>query len=159
MDTNSILTLLSLFFGFSYVFFMLYGRNRNPLTYRYNELLKKQKRNKHFAIALLFFILGVVRFDSLTLETYYFSPLLFIVSFYFFNVIIFAIYKRQILIEVRGASPTVNKKTTFLDRIFGFLILCISLVSPIIMKYDKFDEMNGYKKKNKAIVVITEKLR
>lgn len=157
MDADSILTLFSLFFGFSYVFFMLYGRNRNPLTYRYNELLTKDKRNKHFIIALSFSVLGAFRLDSLTLETYYFSPILFILSFYFFNTIIFSLYKRPILIEVGGTSPLVNKKARFLDRFFGLLILCISLVTPLAMKYTKFDEINSHRKRIKMTATILEK--
>ncbi|HLF53206.1 hypothetical protein [Flavobacterium sp.] len=152
MDKNLILTSASLVFGIGYVgLYMLNGRNENPLTYKYNELFKNEKRINHITFALIFAVLGVIRYNSLTLETYYFSPILFIISLYIFNYIIKLIYKRNILIEIRGSafSSIINKRAKFMDKFFGFLILLISMAGPLIMKYDKFDEINAERRKFK----------
>lgn len=152
LDVNLILTAISLIIGFGYVFFyMLSGRNQNPLTYRYQKVLNNNiLLKKHLIISLLLSTVGIIRFNSLTLETYLFSPLIFITLLLISNTIIQKIYNRNILIEIFSRysySPRVNKKATFLDIFFGSIIVMTSIVGPIIMKYDKFDEMNNERRK------------
>ena len=151
-DVNLYLTTISLIIGFGYVlFYMLSGRNQNPLTYRYQKVLNdKLLLKKHILFASILSLIGLFRFNSLTLETYLFSPFIFILLLLLSNTIIHKIYNRNILIEIGSRysySPRVNKKATFLDIFFGLLIVLISLVGPIAMKYDKFDKMNEERKK------------
>lgn len=154
LDVNLYLTIISLSIGFGYVFFfMLSGKSQDPLTYKYQKILNnKSLLIKHLIFASLLTIIGIFRFNSLTLETYLFSPLIFLTLLLISNVIIQKIYHRNILIEIFSRysfSPRVNKQATFLDIIFGLIILLTSVCGPIFMKYDKFDEMNKYRRKFK----------
>jgi hypothetical protein len=135
---NLYLTIISVIIGFGYVFFyMLSGQNQNPLTYRYQKVLNdKLLLKKHLIISCLLSIIGIFRFNSLTLETYLFSPFIFITLLLLSNTIIQKIHKRNILIEIGnryGYSPRVNKKATYIDVFFGLLILLTSLCGPIFM--------------------------
>lgn len=155
LDINLYLTVISLIIGFGYVFFyMLSGRSRNPLTYRYQKVLNdKLLLKKHLAFTSLLAIIGIFRFESLTLETYLFSPLIFIVLLILSNTIIQKIYKRNILIEIFNRysfDSRINKKATFLDIFFGLIILLASIVGPLVLKFDKFDEMNKERRKFKS---------
>lgn len=133
---------------------MLYGRNKNPLTYRYQKVLNdKTLLRKHLIFSFLLSLVGILRYNSLTLGTYLFTPLIFITLLIFSNTIIQKIYNRNILIETFNRysfAPRINKKATFLDIFFGLLIALISLVGPIIMKVNKFDERNRERKKLKS---------
>ena len=133
---------------------MLSGRNQNPLTYRYQKVLNdKTLLRKHLIFSFLLSSVGILRYNSLTLETYLFSPLIFITLLIFSNTIIQKIYNRNILIETfnrYSLAPRINKKATYLDIFFGLLIALLSLVGPIIMKSDKFDEINRERKKFKS---------
>lgn len=153
LDLNLCLTIISLSIGFGYVFFMLSGRNQNPLTYRYQKVLNDRSLFiKHLIFAGLLSIIGNFRFNSLTLETYFLSPIIFIILLIFSNTIIQKIYKRNILIEsfsIYSSSPRVNKNAKFLDVFFGILILLASTCGPLIMKHDKFDEINRERRKFK----------
>ena len=147
LDVNLILTAISLIIAFGYVFFyMLSGRNQNPLTYRYQKVLNdKNLIIKHLVFGCTLSLIGILRFSSLTLETYLFSPLIFFILLLISNTVIKKIYKRNILIETFNRysfAPRINKKATFLDISLGLLIGLISLVSPLLLKYDKFDEIN-----------------
>jgi hypothetical protein len=154
-DINLYLSIISIIIGFGYVFFyMLSGRNQNPLTYRYQKVLNnKILLKRHLIFACLLTAVGIFRYNSLTLETYLFSPIIFLIFLLISNSIIRKIYKRNILIETRNkysCSPRVNKSAKFLDIFFGALIGLLSLVSPIIMKKDKFDEINKERRKFKS---------
>lgn len=133
---------------------MLSGRNKNPLTYRYQEVLNdKTLLRKHLIFSFLLSSFGILRYNSLTLGTYLFTPLIFITLLIFSNTIIQKIYNRNILIETFNRysfAPRINKKATFLDIFFGLIISLISLVGPIIMKVEKFDERNRERKKLKS---------
>jgi hypothetical protein len=155
LDINLYLSIISLIIGFGYVFFyMLSGRNQNPLTYRYQKVLNdKTLLRKHLIFSFLLSSVGIFRYNSLTLETYLFSPLIFITLLIFSNTIIQKKYNRNILIETFNRysfAPRINKKATYLDIFFGLLIAILSLVGPIIMKSDKFDEINRERKKFKS---------
>ena len=155
IDIDLYLTIISMIIGIGYVlFYMLSGRNQNPSTYRYQKVLNdKTILRKHLIFACLLSTIGIFRYNSLSLETYFFSPAIFIILLLLVNTIIKKIYKRNILIEIRSkysCSPRVNKRATFLDVFFGFLISLLSLIGPIIMKHDKFDEINSERKKLKS---------
>lgn len=155
LDVNLILTATSLIIAFGYVYFyMLSGRNQNPLTYRYQKVLNdKNLIIKHLIFGCSLSLIGIVRFSSLTLETYLFSPLIFIILLLLSNTVIKKIYKRNILIETFNRysfAPRLNKKATFLDISFGLLIGIISLVVPLLLKYDKFDEINQERRNFKS---------
>lgn len=155
LDVNLILTATSLIIAFGYVYFyMLSGRNQNPLTYRYQKVLNdKNLIIKHLIFGCSLSLIGIVRFSSLTLETYLFSPLIFIILLLLSNTVIKKIYKRNILIETFNRysfTPRLNKKATFLDISFGLLIGIISLVGPLLLKYDKFDEINQERRNFKS---------
>ena len=78
-DINQFLTIISITIAYGYVLiYMLMGRNQNPSTYRYQKVLddKKTLRN-HIIFTGILAIIGLLRFNSLTLETYLFTPLIF----------------------------------------------------------------------------------
>jgi hypothetical protein len=134
-NIEQILTSISIFFVGGYMFFMFCGRNSNPKNSRYNEILDSKKITKHLIFAAIFLIIGMIRFDSYAFETLYFTPILFIASLLIFNQIIKKIYHRNILIEIRSnVSPYVNKRATFLDRLFGFVIILFSVITPLLIK-------------------------
>lgn len=123
LDINLYLSIISLIIGFGYVFFyMLSGRNQNPLTYRYQKVLNdKTLLRKHLIFSFLLSSVGIFRYNSLTLETYLFSPLIFITLLIFSNTIIQKKYNRNILIETFNRysfAPRINKKATYLDIFF-----------------------------------------
>ncbi len=139
------ISLLVIIFSFAYTFFyMLNGKGNSPLSFRYNQLFEWKSLKYHLLFATIFAILGFVRIDSLTLETYYFTPILFITSTLMCNSIIKAIYNRNILMEVPSRlGDTFSKNAKSLDKFFTFIIFLISLTVPIILKAPKFKEINN----------------
>lgn len=146
MDADSFLSLIAIVFASSYMVYMFSGKNSNPKNSKYNELFNS-RISGHLMFAFAFFIIGIVRFDSLTLETFYFTPSLFIFFLLIFNQIIKRLYYRNILIEIRSNTSTyINKRSTFLDKLFGLAIIIFSIITPILMKQSNFDEINSKKK-------------
>ena len=128
--------------------YMLSGKARSPLSFRYNQLFTWNKLKYHLIIALIISILGYFRFNSLTLETYYFTPLIFIVSTLLSNEIVKFFYKRNILLEIPSRTGwRFSRNAKRLDKILLFFILINSMATPILMKYKKFDEINNRSKK------------
>lgn len=155
LDVNLYLTLISISIAYGYVLiYMLMGKNQNPLTYRYQKVLNNKKLlKKHIIFGCFLSIIGVFRFKSLALETYLFSPLIFLLLLLLTNSIIKKKYNRNILIETFNKyswQRRVNRKATFLDKFFGLSISLISLISPLIMKKDKWKEINYERKLYKS---------
>lgn len=156
-DINLYLTAISIFIGFGYIsIYMLMGRNQNPLTYRYQKVLNDKKTlTKHLIFSGILAIIGVLRFNSLTLETYLFTPLIFLVLLLVSNKFIQRYFHRNILIETFNRysffSKRVNKKASFYDKFLGITISLISLISPLAMKKDKFKEINQERRLYKLI--------
>ena len=149
IDVNLYLTIISISIGYSYVLiYMLMGRNQNPLTYRYQKVLndKKALRN-HLIFGGFLALIGIVRFNSITLETYLFTPLIFLILLLISNKFIKKYFHRNILIETFNkysfSNKRVNIKANFYDKFLGLTITLISLTLPIIMKTDnKLKEYN-----------------
>lgn len=151
-DINQFLTIISITIAYGYVLiYMLMGRNQNPSTYRYQKVLddKKTLRN-HIIFTGILAIIGLLRFNSLTLETYLFTPLIFLILLLISNKFIQRYFHRNILIETFNRysffSKRVNKKASFYDKFLGITISLISLISPLFMKQGKFKEMNQERK-------------
>ena len=129
---------------------MLRGQNQNPATYRYQKVLNdKNTLKKHLIFGTTLSIIGVLRFNSSAFETYLFTPLIFLLLLLGANSIIKRKYNRNILIETFprfGFQKRVNKKATFLDIFLGITISLISLLSPLVMKSHKFEEINYERK-------------
>lgn len=118
---------------------MLMGKNQNPLTYRYQKVLNdKSILIKHLIFSGILAIIGVVRFNSNSLETSLFSPLLFLVLLLISNKFIRRYFNRNILIETFNKysffSKRVNKKANFYDKFLGITITLISLLLPLLLK-------------------------
>lgn len=132
--------MISIAIAFGYVgIYMLMGRNQNPLTYRYQKVLNDKKTlTKHLIFGGILAIIGVLRFNSQTLETSLFSPLLFIILLLISNKFIRKYFHRNILIETFNKnsffSKRVNKKANFYDKFLGITITLISLLLPLILK-------------------------
>lgn len=125
---------MPLAFVFVSIFYMLSGRNSNPKTFRYNELLKNSSLKKHLLIAICFSVLGIFRFNVKTLEAYYFTPLLFILTIKILNYPFPAFYNRNIIIALRGDRPPKGKNgIKILDRVLGYVIVVIPLLAPFII--------------------------
>jgi len=140
IDINLYLSMISIAIAFGYVgIYMLMGRNQNPLTYRYQKVLNDKKTlTKHLIFGGILAIIGVLRFNSQTLETSLFSPLLFIILLLISNKFIRKYFHRNILIETFNKnsffSKRVNKKANFYDKFLGITITLISLLLPLILK-------------------------
>ena len=140
IDINLYLTIISISIAFGYVvIYMLMGRNQDPSTYRYQKVLndKKTLRN-HIIFTGILAIIGVLRFNSQTLETLLFSPLLFLILLIISNKFIRRYFHRNILIETfnkySSFSKRVNKKANFYDKFLGLSITLISLLLPLMLK-------------------------
>lgn len=133
---EKILLIISIFFGLGYLlFYMLSGESSNPKTFRYNQLFETKKFLKHLIFALSFSIIGILRYNSSKLETYYFLPLIFILLIKIFNPIFRSLYNRNIIIALRWDKPPKGKNgIKSLDRIIGVLILILSMTCPIVLK-------------------------
>ena len=140
IDINLYLTIISISIAFGYVvIYMLMGRNQDPSTYRYQKVLnhKKTLRN-HIIFTVILAIIGILRFNSQTLETLLFSPLLFLILLIISNKFIRRYFHRNILIETFNKysffSKRVNKKANFYDKFLGLSITLISLLLPLMLK-------------------------
>ena len=144
---NSFLTLLSIIIGFGFIIFLIEKKNKQNKHQEYHQLFELKSSLKYILISIFLSTIGIIRFNSLTIETYYFSPMIFIVLTIFFNLLVRKIYKRNIIIEVVGKTltPRRNKKTKVLDKIFALIILLSSLLTPIILKKNKFSDINERK--------------
>ena len=65
-------------------------------------------QKKHFLIAIFFALIGIFRFNSLTLETYYFSPIIFILLVKISNLIFTKLYD-----EMESADDRINIENQF----------------------------------------------
>ena len=144
---NSSLTILSILIGFGFIIFLIEKKNKQNNLHEYHQLFEFKSSLKYILISLFLSVIGIIRFNTLTLETYYFSPIIFIVLTIFFNFLIRKIYNRNIIIEVVGKTltPRRNKKTKILDKFFTLFILLSSLIIPLILKSNKFAEINQRK--------------
>ena len=140
IDINLYLTIISISIAFGYVvIYMLMGRNQDPSTYRYQKVLndKKTLRN-HIIFTGILAIIGILRFNSQTLETLLFSPLLFLILLIISNKFIRRYFHRNILIETFNKysffSKRVNKQANFYDKFLGLSITLISLLLPLMLK-------------------------
>lgn len=132
---EKILIFIPLAITWGYIFFfMLWGKEQNPKTFRYNTLFKNDTLIKHLVFAIFFFILGMFRLKSHPAEAYYTAPLVFILLIKLSNPLFRNLYNRNIIIATRWDRPPKGKNgIKVLDRIIGSLILMFSLISPIIL--------------------------
>ncbi|MFH6987298.1 hypothetical protein ACHRVW_06085 [Flavobacterium collinsii] len=133
---EKVLLIVPLFFGLGYLFFyMLTGANSNPKTFRYNQLFEADKLIKHLIFALIFSIIGLVRYNSSQLEAFYFLPILFILALKSSNPLFRLLYNRNIIIALRWDNPPKGRNgIKILDRIIGVAIVAFSCTGPILLK-------------------------
>ncbi len=132
---DKIIILLPLLFAFGYlVFYMIAGPNSNPTSFRYNLLFKRDFFIKQLLFAIIFFVIGILRHKSHPFDIYYTVPLIFILQIKILNPIFQYLYKRNIIIAIKGSRPARGKNgIRFIDKIVGFLIYIISISIPFII--------------------------
>lgn len=112
------------------VIFLLGGKNLNPITHQYNKIFEPNLYSWVYIFICLFLCLVGIYLKDVNLAIFYSTPLLFIIFLLIFNKIIKIIYKRNIIIVTRWNFKP--KKATFLDVIFGYLIVLLSIILPLI---------------------------
>lgn len=148
MDSERLLSIISVIFGFGYLIYMYSGGPKRE-TFKYYNLFIKNLFIKHFLFAIFFGIIGIVRFNAPTLESFYFVPIFFVSSLKIIDSFFHPIYNRHIII-----APRIG---TLKERILGFLILIITICGCIIIKANQFDQINQHnKEKKKSMTVISE---
>ena len=132
---DKIIILTPLFFAFGYlVFYIIAGPNSNPTSFRYNLLFERDYFLKQLLFAILFFLIGILRYKSHPFDIYYIVPLVFILQLKLINPIFRRLYNRNIIIAIKGSRPARGKNgIKVFDKIIGFLIYMLSITLPFII--------------------------